>query len=95
VDSGKFRRNGRVHDARGRTSGAHCQGDAWPDASFDVVVRLFLEAKTGPFIQTVKALLQDPARLKAWRNEIEELMSEYLHDNVVRHEYLLIRAIKV
>jgi SAM-dependent methyltransferase len=58
-------------------------------------LRLFLEAKTGPFIQTVKALQQDPAKLESWRNEIEEMMGEYLHDNVVRHEYLLIRAIKV
>ena len=58
-------------------------------------LRLFLEAKTGPFIQTMKALQQDPARLESWRNEIEELLGEYLHDNVVRHEYLLIRAIKV
>ncbi len=58
-------------------------------------LRLFLEAKTGPFIQTVKALQHDPARLESWRNEMEEMLSEYLHDNVVRHEYLLTRAIKV
>jgi len=43
----------------------------------------------------VQALQQDPARLEAWRNEMDELTSEYLHDNVVRHEYLLTRAIKV
>lgn len=58
-------------------------------------LRLFQEAKTGPFIQTVRALQQDPARLEAWRNEMDEMVSEYLHDNVVRHEYLLTRAIKV
>ncbi|MBU1690323.1 MAG: class I SAM-dependent methyltransferase [Gammaproteobacteria bacterium] len=58
-------------------------------------LRLFLEAKTGPFIRTVQALQNDPASLEAWRSEMEELMHEYLHDNVVRHEYLLIRAIKV
>lgn len=58
-------------------------------------LRLFLEAKTGPFIQTVKALQQDPAKLEAWRDEMDEMLGEYLHDNVVRHEYLLIRAIKI
>jgi len=58
-------------------------------------LRLFLEAKTGPFIQTVKSLQHDPARLDAWRNEMDEMLGEYLHDNVVRHEYLLTRAIKV
>jgi SAM-dependent methyltransferase len=57
-------------------------------------LRLFQEAKTGPFIQTVKALQQEPARLESWRSEMEELLGEYLQDNVVRHEYLLIRAIK-
>jgi SAM-dependent methyltransferase len=57
-------------------------------------LRLFLEAKTGPFIQTVKVLQHEPARLEAWRNEIDEMLGEYLHDNVVRHEYLLTRAIK-
>jgi SAM-dependent methyltransferase len=58
-------------------------------------LRLFQEAKTGPFIQTIKALQQEPARLESWRNEMDELIGEYLHDNVVRHEYLLTRAIKV
>jgi len=58
-------------------------------------LRLFLEAKTGPFIQTMKALQHDPARLESWRNEVDEMLSEYLHDNVVHHEYLLTRAIKV
>lgn len=58
-------------------------------------LRLFQEVKTGPFIRTVDALQQEPDRLEAWRNEMDELTSEYLHDNVVRHEYLLTRAIKV
>jgi SAM-dependent methyltransferase len=58
-------------------------------------LRLFLEAKTGPFIRTVQVLQHDPARLESWRNEMDEMLSEYLYDNVVRHEYLLTRAIKV
>lgn len=58
-------------------------------------LRVFQEAKTGPFIRTVQALQQEPARLDAWRNEVDEMVGEYLHDNIVRHEYLLTRAIKV
>ena len=58
-------------------------------------LRVFLEAKTGPFVLTVQALQHDPAKLDAWRNEIDEVIAEYLHDNVVRHEYLLTRAIKI
>ena len=57
--------------------------------------RLFQEAKAGPFVRTVQALQQDPARLEAMRNEMDEMVSEYLHDNIVRHEYLMTRAIKV
>jgi len=58
-------------------------------------LRLFQEAKAGPFVRTVQALQQDPARLEAWRNEMDEVLGEYMHDNVVHHEYLLTRAIKV
>ena len=58
-------------------------------------IRLFQEAKTGPFIRTVMALQPDPANLAAWRKEVDELVSEYLRDNIVRHEYLLTRAIKI
>jgi len=57
-------------------------------------LRQFQEAKAGPFIRTVQSLQHDPARLAAWRNETDELIGEYLHDNVVRHEYLFTRAIK-
>ena len=58
-------------------------------------LRLFQEAKAGPFIRTVQFLQDNPARLDAWRNEMDEVLSDYLHDNVVRHEYMLTRAIKV
>ena len=57
--------------------------------------RLFQEAKAGPFVRTVQVLQQDPARLESMRNEMDEMVSEYLYDNIVRHEYLLTRAIKV
>jgi SAM-dependent methyltransferase len=58
-------------------------------------IRLFQENKTGPFIRTVQALQQEPARLASWRDEVGAMVREYLHDNVVRHEYLLSRAVKI
>ena len=58
-------------------------------------LRLFLEAKTGPFIQTAKALQHEPEKLKSWRDETDEMLREYLYGNVVHHEYLLTRAIKL
>ena len=58
-------------------------------------LRLFQEAKAGPFIRAVQALQENAARLAAWRSEMDEVLGEYHHDNVVRHEYLLTRAIKV
>jgi len=57
-------------------------------------LRLFQEAKAGPFIRAVQALQQDPAKLETWRKEMDEILGEYLQDNIVRHEYLLTRAIK-
>ena len=56
--------------------------------------RMFQEAKAGPFIRTVQALEGEPQRLQAWRDEMDDVVAEYLHDNVVRHEYLLTRAVK-
>ena len=58
-------------------------------------LRLFQETKAGPFVRAVQVLQQDPQKLEAWRNEMEAVLGEYLQDNVVRHEYLLTRAIKV
>jgi SAM-dependent methyltransferase len=57
-------------------------------------LRLFQEAKAGPFIRTVQALEAEPAKLQAWRDEMDEVVAEYLRDNIVRHEYLLTRAVK-
>ncbi len=58
-------------------------------------LRQFLEAKTGPFVRTAQALRHDPAKLESWRADIEDMIGEYLHDNIVQHEYLLTRAIKI
>jgi SAM-dependent methyltransferase len=58
-------------------------------------LRLFQEAKAGPFIRAVQVLQAEPERLAAWRDEMDAVLGEYHHDNVIRHEYLLTRAIKV
>ncbi len=58
-------------------------------------LRLFQEAKAGPFIRAIQALQSEPDRLAAWRDEMDAVLGEYHHDNIVRHEYLLTRAIKV
>lgn len=57
--------------------------------------RLLQEAKAGPFVRTVLALEKEPARLAAWRKEVDDLVGMYLHDNIVHQEYLLTRAVKV
>lgn len=57
-------------------------------------LRLFQEAKAGPFIRTVQSLEGEPQRLQAWRDEMDAVVAEYLNDNVVRHEYMLTRAHK-
>ena len=51
-------------------------------------------AKIGPFIRTVEHLKKEPARLEAYLREYGTLIGEYLVDNILRHEYLLTRAIK-
>jgi hypothetical protein len=58
----------------------------------------FLEwqaAKIGPFIRTMGALQKEPQKLAEYRRESIALIGAYLVDNVVRHEYLLTRALKV
>jgi len=56
--------------------------------------RYFQEAKAGPFIRAVQALQQDPEKLEMLRKEMDEILGEYLQENVIRHEYLLTRAKK-
>jgi len=57
----------------------------------------FLEwqaGKIGPFIRTMAALQKEPQKLADYRRESLALIGSYLADNLVRHEYLLTRAIK-
>ena len=54
----------------------------------------FMTAKPGPFIKTVGALKKEPAKLASYLKDAADLIESYLVDNVVRHEYLLTRALK-
>jgi SAM-dependent methyltransferase len=58
-------------------------------------IRELSERTAGPVITMVTSLADsDPQRLEAFRREYESIVSEYLEDNVVRHDYLLTRAVK-
>jgi hypothetical protein len=52
-------------------------------------------AKIGPFIRLMGVLQKDPAKREAYIAEYTSLLNEYLVDNIVKHEYVLTRAIKV
>ena len=59
-------------------------------------VRELAERTSGLVINMVKSLSGgDPQRLEAFRREFEGIAGEYLEDNIVRHNYLLTRAVKV
>jgi hypothetical protein len=57
--------------------------------------RVFYEENVGPVQRVVQALQGDPARLAAFRREFEELVGEFLEDNIVRQDYLMTRATKI
>lgn len=52
------------------------------------------EATAGPVIKLVEALAGEPARLAAFRGELEALVSAHLEGNVLRQHFLLTRARK-
>lgn len=53
------------------------------------------ERTAGPLVKLVERLsAEDPARLAAFRREYEALVAEFLSDNLVRHDYLMTRAVK-
>lgn len=54
-----------------------------------------LERTSGQVIQLLNANRAQPEKLAAFRREVEELVTPYLRDNVVRQEYLLTRATKL
>jgi hypothetical protein len=57
--------------------------------------RLMFERTAGPVIRLVEILERtDPGALASFRSEYEALVTEYLDDNQVRQDYLLVRAVK-
>jgi SAM-dependent methyltransferase len=81
-------------------------GDAVTDLFFDRDVmyfqilspqhqRVFLETNVGPVAKLVEGLgRSDPAKLAAFRAELEQLMGLYFEDNRIKQDYLLTRARK-
>ena len=58
--------------------------------------RADLERSAGPMIKLVELLsATQPERLRAFRQEFDALVAQYLRDNLVRQGYLLTRARKI
>jgi SAM-dependent methyltransferase len=58
--------------------------------------RAIFERTAGPVIKLVETLeASDPARLAEFRREFDGIVAHYLHDNLVRQDYLLTRATKM
>jgi len=56
--------------------------------------RAFMESNVGPIAKLVQSLQADQQKLAAFRREIDDLVSLYFADNLVRQDYLLTRAVK-
>lgn len=80
-------------------------GDAVTDIVFDRSVMLFpalspqhyrkgIEETLGPVVKLVAALKDEPAKLAAFRAELDGFIARYFENNVVRQHYLMTRATK-
>jgi len=57
--------------------------------------RAAMERTSGQVIRVLQALSQEPARMAAFRRELEALVSDYFDRNVVHMDYLMTRARKI
>jgi SAM-dependent methyltransferase len=58
--------------------------------------RATLERAAGPMIKVVGSLAAtDPDRLGIFRQQFDTVVAQYLHDNLVRQDYLLTRGRKI
>lgn len=58
--------------------------------------RDMMERTAGPVIKLVETLsANDPAKLAAFRKDLDAVVSDYFEDNVVRQDYLMTRATKI
>lgn len=80
-------------------------GDAVTDIMFDRAVMLFpalspqhyrkgIEETLGPVVKLVATLKDEPAKLAAFRAELDAFVARYFENNVVRQHYLMTRAVK-
>jgi hypothetical protein len=53
-----------------------------------------MEATLGPVVKLVASLEKEPAKLDAFRSELDAFLAPYLEGNAVRQHYLLTRATK-
>lgn len=81
-------------------------GNVVKDLTFDRATVLFpaltlkhyragMESNAGPVIRIVQLLQEDPAKLAAFRAEIESVLAPYYRDNIVHQDFLMSRATKV
>jgi len=58
--------------------------------------RLHIERSAGPVIKMIQTLSATaPDRLEEYRTEFDAIVAQYMHDNLVRQDYLLTRARKL
>lgn len=57
--------------------------------------RSMMERTAGPVIRLVESLAKDPNKLAEFRREYEEIIADYLGENLIRQDYLMTRATKV
>lgn len=53
-----------------------------------------IEETLGPVVKLVASLQGEPAKLAAFRSELEEFLGRYFEDNMVRQHFLMTRATK-
>ncbi len=56
--------------------------------------RIFMERNAAPVLKIVESLAAEPERLAAFRAEFDALAGQYFHDNFVRQDFLMSRAVK-
>ena len=80
-------------------------GDAVTDIMFERSVMVFpalspqhyrkgIEETLGPVAKLVAALKDEPAKLAAFRAELDSFVARYFENNMVRQHYLMTRATK-
>lgn len=80
-------------------------GDAVTDIVFDRSIMVFpalspqhyrkgIEETLGPVVKLVSALRDEPAKLEAFRAELDGFVARYFENNMVRQHYLMTRATK-